>query len=423
MSAETQTQDLVQRLVCRRMEPDWLREFRLHALNAYHALPEPVFEKSDLRRRRTGPFSKTKTPPPCLEQCPMSTPFQPHSNSRIVYANETITEHALQPDLAQQGVLFTDLSLAVRTFPRLVQPHLGRALPSNADRWVAFNSAIWNAGLFLYVPKNVRITLPLQAWWTRTVGGGQLHPRLLVVAEENSAVTLLTGEVSELAEDAFSTFTAEVFAKQGARVRIALLQEQSAQMTRLTYLRARVARDAQVDWLFADGGTGYTIADVTSLLEEDGGASILHGLALGAESQHLDLTLRTEHRGRHTASDIKTRALLADHAKTISRAVSEIAKGAVGTNSTQEERIMLLDKTAQAHPIPMLLIAEEDVRCDHAVSVGSIPADQLFYLMARGLTQVDAKRLLLQSFLHPVTAPISGLEEAFHGWLERRIIR
>lgn len=423
MSMETQGKDLVDRLVCRRMEPDWLRDFRKQALAAYETLPEPVFEKSDLRKRRTGPFSKTKTPPSCPEQFHLRTPFQSHHTSCLVYANETITEHALPPDLAQQGVLFTDLSLAIRTFPRFVRPHLGQALPLNADRWVALNSAIWNAGLFLYVPKNVRITLPLQAWWTRTVGGGQLHPRLLVVAEENSSVTLLAGEVSELGEDAFSTLIAEVFAKQGSRVRIALLQEQSAPMTRLTCLRARVARDARVDWLFADGGTGYTVADVTSLLEEDGGASTLHGLALGSESQHLDLTLRTEHLGRHTTSDIKTRALLTDRARTISRAVSAIAKGAVGTNSTQEERILLLSKTAQAHPIPMLLIAEEDVRCDHAVSVGSIPGDQLFYLMARGLTQADAKRLLLQSFLHPVTAPIPGLEDALHGWLERRIIR
>ena len=423
MSAETHGQDLVQRLACRRMEPDWLRDFRLQAWNDYATLPEPVFEKSDLSKRRTGPFSKTKTSRPCPEQFPLRAPFQSDSTSRMVYANETITEHALQPELAQQGVLFTGLSLAVRTFPRLVQPYLGKALPPNADRWAAFNSALWNAGLFLYVPKNVQLTLPLQAWWTRTVGGGQLHPRLLVVAEENSSVTLLAGEVSELEEDAFSTHAAEVFAKQGARVRIALLQEQSAPMTRLTYLRARVARDAQFDWLFADGGTGYTVANVTTLLEEDGGASTLHGLALGSESQHLDLTLRTEHRGRHTTSDIKTRALLAGRARTISRAVSAIAKGAVGTNSTQEERILLLDKTAEAHPIPMLLIAEEDVRCDHAVSVGSIPADPLFYLMARGLTQADAKRLLLQSFLQPVLAPIPGLEELLRGWLERRITR
>ncbi|MGB8955953.1 MAG: SufD family Fe-S cluster assembly protein [Tumebacillaceae bacterium] len=423
MSAESHVKDLVKRLVCHRLEPDWLRDCREQALTVYETLPEPVFEKSDLRKRRTGPFSKTKTPLPCPELLHLREPFQSHTTSRMVYSNETITEHALQPDLAQQGVLFTDLSLAVRIFPRLVQPYLGKALPPNADRWVALNGAIWNAGLFLYVPKNVQITLPLQAWWTRTIGGGQLHPRLLVVAEENSSVTLLAGEMSELEEDAFSTFTAEVFAKQGARVRIALLQEQSAQMTRLAYLRARVDHDAQVDWLFADGGTGYTVADVTSMLEEDGGASTLHGLALGSESQHLDLTLRTEHRGRHTTSDIKTRALLTGRAKTISRAVSAIAKGAVGTNSTQEERIMLLDKTAQAHPIPMLLIAEEDVRCDHAVSVGSIPADPLFYLMARGLTQADAKHLLLQSFLHPVLAPIPGLEDALHGWLERRITR
>ena len=423
MSTDTQGKDLVQRLICRRLEPDWLRQFREQALKHYETLPAPVFEKSDLSKRRTGSFAKTKPPRKSPEEFLLQTPFHAHNQNRIVFANETVTDHAMQPSLAEQGILFADLSLAVRTFPRLVEPHLGQALPPNADRWVALNSAIWNAGLFLYVPKKKSITLPLHAWWTRTAGGGELHGRLLVVAEENSEVTLLVGDVSELEEDAFSTFVAEVFAKRGARVRIALLHEQAAPMTRLSYHRARVARDARVHWLFADGGTGCTVADIASHLEEDGSASTLHGLALGSASQHLDLTLRTEHRARHTASDMKSRALLTDHAKTISRAVSEIAKGAVGTNSTQEERLLLLSKTAQAHPIPMLLIAEEDVRCDHAVSVGSLPADQLFYLMARGLTQADAKRLLLRSFLHPVTAPIPGLEDALHDLLDRRVAR
>ncbi|MGZ4031920.1 MAG: Fe-S cluster assembly protein SufD [Tumebacillaceae bacterium] len=422
MSGEIGGKERVEAIVRCRLEPEWMCELRLAGWDAFAKLPDVRWEKSDIAKRRTGLFAASDTERPCPEAFELESYFGTAA-SKLVFANERKIVAALHAMLAEQGVLFGDLSFAVRLFPHLVKPYLGQLITPQTNKWVALNSAHWTTGVLLYVPKNVHVTVPLQAWWHRTVGGGQLHPRLLVVAEENSDVTLLTGEVSQLHEPAFSIHVSEVYAKRNARVRIASIQEHDANMTRLAYLRAHVEQDAQVDWTFADVGQGYSIAEATSVLQKDGARSTITSVALGHGSQHLDLTHRAHHIGRFTDSRIRGHAILADQAKLICRAVSQIEKGAVGTNSTQEERMMLLSHTAHAQPIPMLLISEEDVKCDHAVSVGKIPPDQLFYLMSRGLTEREAKRLLLRGFLAPLVdaLPIDGLQKALEAWTERKI--
>jgi Fe-S cluster assembly protein SufD len=425
MTTDTREKKRVLHLSRIKLEPDWMRELRLAALASFESLPEVRWESSDLTRRKTGLFQAKKTAAPCPDMFELGTFFLKNGRNRLAYANACIVAHHLEASLAQKGVLLVDLSLAIRVYPKLVRPFLGQLIPHTENKWVALQTALWNAGVFLYVPKGVRVEVPLQAWWHRTQAGGKLHPRVLVVAEENSDVTLLTGEVSSLEEEAFSIKVTEVFAKQGARVRIASIGEQDEQMTRLTFNRAHVERDAQVEWLFAEGGAGFEIAEVTSVLTGDAARSKTDVAALGRGGQHLDLTLVAHHIGRHTESAIRGRVIAAGSSRSYNQVLSRIEKGAIGTNSIQEVRMILLDDTAQVQAIPMLLIDEEDVKCDHALSAGKLSAEHLFYLMSRGLSEGEAKRLLLLCFLSPLQdgMKIPGMQEALNQWIERAIPR
>jgi Fe-S cluster assembly protein SufD len=428
MTTDAVGKQLVQILTTQRQEPDWLRDLRTEALQAYEALP--ASEHLDLRKRPAGPFLPLDADRACPERWEIMTPFHTAEKgkkkaeaSRLVYANDRKTAHFLEAEVAENGVIFADLSLAVRVFPSLVQPYLGKSVGAGHEKWAALSGAIWNTGVFVYVPKHVKVRLPLQAWWHRTVGGGQIAPRLLIVAETGSEVTVIAGEVSKLNEPGFNVFVGEVFAEPGARVRLAFLQEHDPQMTRAAQIRANAARDAKVQVLVHDRGSGVGRVEVVARQAGDGSETLLDGLVLGAGSQQLDLTLRAEHIGRHTVSRLRTRAVLTEQARVTCRAISQIEQGAVGTNSTQEERAILLAKTAQVQPIPMLLINEEDVRCDHAASVGVLSQEQLFYLMARGLKEAQARKLLLKSFLAPLVedAPMpAGLEALTDKWLDRK---
>jgi len=143
----------------------------------------------------------------------------------------------------------------------------------------------------------------------------------------------------------------------------------------------------------------------------------------GFRQQHLALALTAHHPGCHTDTPLRAHAPVVGEAKAYFPTVSQIDKGAAKANSIQEERMILLDRTAFAHAVPTLYIEEEDVQCDHALSVGPLPDGPMFYLMARGLTEADAKRLLLRGFLKPFAErmPFKGLQSALDGWLDRHI--
>lgn len=419
------SEELVSQLVRRRMEPDWLAERRAAAWQLYKQLPAYRTTQSDLTQRPIDPVAATEKALHCPEEglTNLSRYFEQTSRNRLIFVNDIVTVYEMEAELVEQGVLLAELSLAARLFPSRVRPYLGRLLEAGENPCTALNEAIWNAGAILYIPAGVQVKQPIQLWWHRTRGGGQLHPRLLVVACEGSEATVVLGETSELTEAASSVQAVEVYARKNARVRVAAVQEQAAPLTRVALLKARAESGALVDWSYADLGAGYTVARVENELLGEASAARLQAGVLGQGAQHLDLTLHARHVGRGTQSDMQVRAVLQDTAKTVCQAVSQIERGAVGTNATQEARMLLLDKSAQASPIPMRLIAEEDVRCDHAVSVERLAQESLFYLMSRGLPREAAQALLIRAFLAPLTdrLPVEALADVLVARLEARV--
>jgi Fe-S cluster assembly protein SufD len=429
MIEETKAKAYLEQISRRGQEPSFLSDLRFSALKAARQLPEPPNSPLTKRMEANGLdlFSAPEEWPLCLlgstELSEWEKEFRADAESRLQFVNGRKAVHCLSTELACHGILFSDLALAARMFPQLVVRYLCTVAPYKANRWTALQTALWSEGLFLYIPKNVQAELPLQAWWRRTAGGGHLHPRALVVAEEGSQVALLLGESSELEEPAVSLGLTEVIAEEGAHVRLTSVHRQDAQMTRIHFLRAKVARDARVEVLFADLGEGYHKIDVTAELAGDGAEATLDAVCMGSGNRQLDLTLTAHHIGRYTKSRMRGHALVAEKAQAKIRAVSKIDKGASKANSVQEERMILLDSRAQAQAVPTLLIEEEDVQCDHALSVGPLGYEALFYLMTRGLTESDAKRLLLRGFLQPLAErmPFSGLQTALNDWLDEHV--
>jgi Fe-S cluster assembly protein SufD len=431
MTVQTEGLERVKRLVCQRQEPEWMQNLRLAALQTAERLPEQGTVKSAFRSRfakswQTAALDLFRAPddePTCPEPFPLRSYFQKEATSSLLFANGRKKHHYLATELARHGILFTDLSLAVRMFPKLVKKYFSQALSADTNKWVALQTALWTEGLFVYIPEGVRATLPLQAWWQRNSGGSHLHPRLLIVADANSDIVLLTGEGSELQAPALSLGVAEIFAAQGARVRVLAAQEHDPQMTRLTFWRAQVEREARVEVTFADIGRGATQFDLCTVLAGEGAQAELNAIGLGHGDGLLDLTMTARHTGRHGSSRLRGQAVLTDSTRADYRTVSLIEKGAVGTSSLQEERMLLLSPTAQGYAVPTLLIEEEEVRCDHALSVGHLHDGDLFYLMSRGLSEAEAKRLLLGAFLAPLAAgvPLQGLRTALESWMERKI--
>ncbi|MBE3551482.1 MAG: Fe-S cluster assembly protein SufD [Kyrpidia tusciae] len=426
----------VERLAQERGEPAWLREWRLESWDRYTRLPTPKLERSDLGKRSFEEKWRMEADVGAALQSGNSTlgvaedqlagpdgDGRAEAAATAVFSGPGRPRIHLQASLDDRGVYVADLSTAAREREEVVRRTLGSLVSPGENRWTALQSACWNAGLFVYVPKGVRVEAPVLISYRWEDPGNPIFPRVLAVVEEGASLTLVeTWSGTELGQEGASTAVVdEYLVEANGELRVATLQDLPREVTGFLTRRGRTARDARLDWAIGEMGEAYLVAEYGTTLEGPGSRSEAKVVAVGTGRQHLDLTLHMVHRGRFTVSDILARGVALDRSDLVFRAVTGIEKGAVGTDGHQAEGLLLLSPKARANAIPMLLIDENDVKADHAASVGKINAEQMYYLMSRGIPEDEAKRLIVRGFLDPVIdrLPLADVK----GWMERLVER
>ncbi len=283
---------------------------------------------------------------------------------------------------------------------------------------------LWNGGIFIYVPKNVRVSLPLQALFVTDDAEATFAPHVLIVAEQFSSVTYVDNFVSSVAgAPLVQNGIVEVFVKPGARVNYASVHNLEESVTDLTYRRAIIDNDASIQWVVGEMNYGNTLSDTTSILKGKGSDSDAKVICVGTQEQKLNLTTRAVHWGKASTSDMITRAVMRDGSTAIINGITKIEKGATGCNGQQTEKVLMLSPKARGDANPILLIDEDDVKAGHAASVGQVNAEQVHYLMSRGITKEEAQRLIIYGFLAPVVSeiPIKSVEEQLQSLVERKL--
>jgi Fe-S cluster assembly protein SufD len=419
----------VQALSERNREPQWMKELRLNGLELAETLELPFVEKTRLDRWNLSTYGAYQ--PGAAVQSVSELPEEAKnlfgesfSNSLLIQRNSSVAYCHLSEAATAQGVLFTGLETAVREHSDLVQPYFMKAVAQNEHSVAALHSAVWNGGVFLYVPKNVSVELPVQALFLAEGTEGACAPHVLIVAEENSSVTYVENVIS--AGDAGERVVngvVEVFAKAGAKVRAASIHNLGHGLTDLSYRRAVVEKDASVEWIIGELNSGNAVSDTTTLLKGDGSTSDTKVICVGTGDQRLSLTTRAVHFGKMSESDMITRAVMRDNATAIINGVTKIEKGATGANGQQTEKVLMLSPGARGDANPILLIDEDDVKAGHAASVGQVNPEQIYYLMSRGISKEMAQRLIIYGFLAPVVSeiPIAKIEDQLQRLVERKL--
>jgi Fe-S cluster assembly protein SufD len=419
----------VQALSERNREPQWMKELRLKGLELAETLELPFVEKTRLDRWNLSTYGAYQ--PGAAVQSVSELPEEAKnlfgesfSNSLLIQRNSSVAYCHLSEAATAQGVLFTDLETAVREHSDLVQPYFMKAVAQNEHSVAALHSAVWNGGVFLYVPKNVSVELPVQALFLAEGNEGACAPHVLIVAEENSSVTYVENVIS--AGDAGERVVngvVEVFAKTGAKVRAASIHNLGHGLTDLSYRRAVVEKDATVEWIIGELNNGNAVSDTTTLLKGDGSTSDTKVICVGTGDQRLSLTTRAVHFGKMSESDMITRAVMRDNATAIINGITKIEKGATGANGQQTEKVLMLSPGARGDANPILLIDEDDVKAGHAASVGQVNPEQIYYLMSRGISKEMAQRLIIYGFLAPVVSeiPIAKIEDQLQRLVERKL--
>jgi Fe-S cluster assembly protein SufD len=292
------------------------------------------------------------------------------------------------------------------------------------EKFAAHNAASWQHGLLVRVGRGVRLDQPLYVRISNAVEGGSLFWRMLVVCEPESSAVLIEEYASASAElSGYSNAVVELFVEQAARLEYVSLQNLSRETWHFASHRARVERDAELDWVAGGFGSKKGKVWIENDLSGQGATSRVTGAYFADRTQHLDYDTFQLHSAPHTTSDFAFKGALRDRATAVWRGMIRVEPDAQKTNAYQENRNLMLSPTTHAVPIPGLEILANDVRCTHGATVGQVDRDQLFYLMSRGLSRADAERLIVRGFFTDVLDRIDldPVREALEQVLEARI--
>ena len=327
----------------------------------------------------------------------------------------TISEDGVEIEHAPEGVTFEPLSEEHARLYSLVRWD---------EKFAAHNAALWEHGLLVVVPKGVELEKPLYARVTNSTDGGSLFWRLLVVAEDGARFTLVEEVASPTPDLRSYTNTAqELFLESGSKLEYVSIQNLSRETWHFATHHARVERDAELDWVAGGFGSKKGKVRIQNDLAGEGATSRVTGAYFADGEQHLDYDTFQEHIAPHTTSDFAFKGALRDRSTAVWRGMIRVEPDAQKTNAYQENRNLLLSETAHADSIPGLEIMANDVRCTHGATLGRVDREQLFYLMARGLTRAEAERLIVRGFFQDILDRIDlePVRDALGSALEARI--
>ena len=325
-----------------------------------------------------------------------------------------VSEGAIEIERAPEGIRFERLE---------DHPLLGTLVGAD-EKFAAHNAAMWQHGLLVHVPKGVVLERPLYVRIANSVPGGSLFWRLLVVADPESRFTLIEEYASaDPALEGYSNAVVEIVVQDGAKVEYVSLQNLSRATWHFASHHARVERDAELDWVAGGFGSAKGKVRIQNDLAGSGATSRVTGAYFADGTQHLDYDTFQEHIAPNTTSDFAFKGALRDEARAVWRGMIRVEPDAQKTNAYQENRNLLLSKTAHADSIPGLEILANDVRCTHGATLGQVDREQLFYLMARGLSRSEAERLIVRGFFQDVLdrVELEPVREALGNALEARI--
>lgn len=436
MSVETNTIIGTEELINRsetNNEPKWLTELRVAALNKVETLELPKPDKTKIHNWDFTTFTQE------LGKGNTVTQVDELSDEIRVFIDEDATGNSLlvqdtgstvyqtnATELTDKGVIFTDLATAFAQHGDLVKKYLfSDAVSTDENKLTAMNTALMNGGAFIYVPKNVHVEVPLQALYAISKENAGLFNHVLIVAESNSSVTYVENYAAYGQGAKVANIIAEVYVGAGARVSFGGVDTLNESATTYVVRRAHVERDGRIEWALGQMNDGDTIADNTTYLKGDGSFADAKLVTIGTGQQKQNFTTLIKHYGKHSEGYILKHGVMTGRALGIFNGISQIEKAATKSHGEQTERILMLGDRARGDANPILLIDEDDVTAGHAASVGRIDPLQMFYLMSRGISRVEAERLVIHGFLEPVVAklPVESVRKQMRNVIERKANR
>jgi Fe-S cluster assembly protein SufD len=415
------TKDAVVQLSTALSEPDWMLKFRLKAWEEFERTPIPTVQEEAWRRTNIRRFSLDKIGPSLngngkVDDVPAYLGEQltgDKAGGVLLQVDGVTQRYELSDELKEQGVIFCDMSTAVREHSDLVKKHfMTTTVQITEGKFAALHGAFWRGGVFLYVPRNVRADAPLHsALWATN---GKTFTHTLAVLESGAEAVFIDEYASGEGEgQALHNGVIELLVGDAASLTYAGLQDFGSNVWQFNHERGRVGRDGRLDWVTSVMGTRLTKAFQTVELDQRGAWARMSGIFFSNGRQHIDLDTQQNHNAADTTSDLLYKGALRDKSRSVWQGMIKALPDSQRIDGFQANRNLMLDKTARADSIPGLEIEADDVRCTHASTIGKLDEEEVFYLMSRGIPEHTALQMVVQGFFDPIMQriPFEGVRD------------
>ncbi len=402
-------------------EEPWMRDFRLSSYETFLKKPMPPwgadlsgidFDALTYYLKATGKQSRTWEDLPKEIKETYDRIGVPEAEKKFLagvsaqYESEVVYE-SINKKLSALGVIFCDMDTAVRKYPKLVKEYFGKLIPPHDNKFAALNSAVWSGGSFVYVPKGVKVDLPLQAYFRINSEAFGQFERTLIIAEEGSYVHYTEGCTAPIySTKSLHSAVVEIFVKKNARVRYTTVQNWSKNIYNLVTKRARAEENAVMEWIDCNIGSKVTMKYPAVYLAGRGAHGEVLSIAFAGAGQHQDAGAKMVHLAPDTTSRVISKSISKDGGRTSYRGLVHIASGATNAQASVVCDALLLDEISRSDTYPTMNVKDESATLTHEATVEKIGEEKLFYLMSRGIKKEDAEGMLVNGFIAPVAKEI-----------------
>lgn len=410
-------EDIVRMISEIKDEPAWMLEFRLKALEIfnrkktptwggdlshidydeiyYYAKPSEKAERDwdDVPADVKNTFDRLGVPQAEREFL---------SGVKAQYDSEVIYD-SLRQELSDEGIIFMSTDDALKAHPEFFKEYFGKIIPPNDNKFAALNSAVWSGGSFVYIPKGAHVKRPLQAYFRINAEKMGQFERTLIIAEKGSYAHYVEGCTAPVySADALHAAVVEVIIKPEARFRYTTIQNWSGDVYNLVTKRARVEKNAVMEWVDGNLGSKLTMKYPSCFLVGEGAHGEVLSIAYANNGQHQDAGAKMVHTASNTTSSIVSKSISLGGGRTSYRGLVSVSPLAKNARSRVECDALILDSESASDTFPVMDIKESSANIEHEATVSKIGEEKLFYLMSRGLTENEAMGLMVSGFIEPI---------------------
>ena len=413
-------ESIVKKISDEKQDPEWMREWRLKCLRLYNQIKEPEWgpDIRDLDIQKIVTYVKPKTEmaakwadvPEDIKNTfeKLGIPEAERESLAGVGAqyDSELVYHNVKDEVAEQGVVYTDFESALKSkeYGQMVKDYFMHLVPPTDHKFAALHGALWSGGSFVYVPKNVKVKIPLQSYFRLNAAGAGQFEHTLIIVDEGADLHFIEGCSAPKYNVAnLHAGCVELYVKKNARLRYSTIENWSKNMYNLNTKRAIAEENARVEWVSGSFGSHISYLYPTTILKGDNSSCEFTGITFAGEGQNLDTGAKMIHIGKNTSTVINTKSISKSGGICTYRSSIQIKESAKHSKASVDCSSLMLDSKSRSDTIPAMDIRADDCDVGHEAKIGRISNKAIFYLMSRGISEEDARAMIVSGFANPVS--------------------